>query len=232
MPAPRRARPGAAAPRRDAARAARAAAGRRALVRRARIGYPDPTRSADVPAGSAWLDALAAETGIPPERTVLGGFSQGAVMTYALGLGAGRPRPRGADRAQRLHPDRRGLGARPRAASSRRSRSGTARTTRSSASSGGGGRATTLEAAGADGHLPRVADAARNRPGFAHGHREGRQPRRSVATNASRAAVSNGVSSNGTSCADRLVVGDGRLRSPSTSGRATPPLTGVTRCSQ
>jgi phospholipase/carboxylesterase len=30
---------------------------------------------------------------LPLERTVLGGFSQGAVMTYALGLGAGRPRP-------------------------------------------------------------------------------------------------------------------------------------------
>ncbi len=36
---------------------------------------------------------LAAETGIEPGRTILGGFSQGAVMTYALGLGAGRPRP-------------------------------------------------------------------------------------------------------------------------------------------
>ncbi|MGZ8647378.1 MAG: alpha/beta hydrolase, partial [Solirubrobacteraceae bacterium] len=31
--------------------------------------------------------------GIGPERTVLGGFSQGAVMTWALGLGEGRPRP-------------------------------------------------------------------------------------------------------------------------------------------
>ena len=30
---------------------------------------------------------------VPAERIVLGGFSQGAVMTYALGLGAGRPRP-------------------------------------------------------------------------------------------------------------------------------------------
>jgi phospholipase/carboxylesterase len=40
-----------------------------------------------------WLAALARETGIPPEATVLGGFSQGAVMTYAMGLGAGRPRP-------------------------------------------------------------------------------------------------------------------------------------------
>ena len=28
-------------------------------------------------------------------RTVLGGFSQGAVMSYALGLGAGRPAPAG-----------------------------------------------------------------------------------------------------------------------------------------
>jgi phospholipase/carboxylesterase len=42
-----------------------------------------------------WLDALAAETGIPPERTVLGGFSQGTAMTYALGLARGRPRPAG-----------------------------------------------------------------------------------------------------------------------------------------
>ena len=44
---------------------------------------------------SAGLDSLAAETGIPPERTVLGGFSQGAMMSYALGLGADRPRPAG-----------------------------------------------------------------------------------------------------------------------------------------
>ena len=32
---------------------------------------------------------------MPIERTVLGGFSQGAVMTYALGLGSGRPTPAG-----------------------------------------------------------------------------------------------------------------------------------------
>ena len=54
------------------------------------IGYPDPrTFGATYAAASEWLDGL----GFPPERTVLGGFSQGAVMTYALGLGAGRPRP-------------------------------------------------------------------------------------------------------------------------------------------
>lgn len=58
------------------------------------IGYPDPaTFTATYGQASAWLDSLAAETGIGPERTVLGGFSQGAVMTFALGLGAGRPRP-------------------------------------------------------------------------------------------------------------------------------------------
>ena len=58
------------------------------------IGYPDPdTFRATYAALSSWLDALAEEAGIPPERTVLGGFSQGAVMTYSLGLGLGRPRP-------------------------------------------------------------------------------------------------------------------------------------------
>lgn len=58
------------------------------------IGYPDPaTFSPTYARASAWLDALQAETGIPPARTVLGGFSQGAVMTHALALGQGRPRP-------------------------------------------------------------------------------------------------------------------------------------------
>lgn len=42
-----------------------------------------------------WLDALAVETGIPTGRTVLGGFSQGAVMTHAMSLGEDRPRPAG-----------------------------------------------------------------------------------------------------------------------------------------
>jgi phospholipase/carboxylesterase len=42
-----------------------------------------------------WLDSLLAEHEIPPERSVLGGFSQGAVMAYALGLGAARPVPAG-----------------------------------------------------------------------------------------------------------------------------------------
>ena len=60
------------------------------------IGYPDPvTFTQTVELASEWLDALASDSGIASERTVLGGFSQGAVMTYALGLGSGRPRPAG-----------------------------------------------------------------------------------------------------------------------------------------
>ena len=60
------------------------------------IGYPDkPTFDASFVRAAEWLDALAAESGVPPERTILGGFSQGTVMTYALGLAAGRPRPAG-----------------------------------------------------------------------------------------------------------------------------------------
>jgi phospholipase/carboxylesterase len=59
-----------------------------------RVGYPDPaTFQPTFATVSAWLDGFAEETGIPAGRTVLGGFSQGAVMSYALGLGAGRPRP-------------------------------------------------------------------------------------------------------------------------------------------
>jgi phospholipase/carboxylesterase len=58
------------------------------------IGYPDPgTFLPTFDAVSDWLDALGAETGIGSERTVLGGFSQGAVMSYALGLGRTGPRP-------------------------------------------------------------------------------------------------------------------------------------------
>jgi phospholipase/carboxylesterase len=60
------------------------------------IGYPDPdTFHATYATAGDWLDDLLAEQGIAIEKTILGGFSQGAVMTYALGLGAGRPRPAG-----------------------------------------------------------------------------------------------------------------------------------------
>jgi phospholipase/carboxylesterase len=60
------------------------------------IGYPDKqTFDATFVRVAEWIDAFAAESGLPPEQTILGGFSQGAVMTYALGLAAGRPRPVG-----------------------------------------------------------------------------------------------------------------------------------------
>ena len=61
-----------------------------------RVGYPDPETFHETYAElTGWLDEMLAEHGIPPERTVLGGFSQGSVMSYALGLGPGRPRPAG-----------------------------------------------------------------------------------------------------------------------------------------
>ena len=56
------------------------------------IGFPDrETFTASYELAAAWLDALE----IPIERTIIGGFSQGAVMSWALGLGRGRPRPAG-----------------------------------------------------------------------------------------------------------------------------------------
>jgi phospholipase/carboxylesterase len=62
----------------------------------ARIGFPDhDTFHATYGAVAEWLDAVIADEGIPMARTVLGGFSQGAVMSYALGLRAGRPAPAG-----------------------------------------------------------------------------------------------------------------------------------------
>lgn len=60
------------------------------------VGYPDPATFLPTFADTAaWLDRTLAEENIPPERTVLGGFSQGAVMSYALSLAAERPRPAG-----------------------------------------------------------------------------------------------------------------------------------------
>jgi len=61
-----------------------------------RVGYPDPDsfRAAYAELAS-FHDQLWERTGIGPERTVLGGFSMGTVMSYALGLGADRPAPAG-----------------------------------------------------------------------------------------------------------------------------------------
>jgi phospholipase/carboxylesterase len=62
----------------------------------ARIGFPDhDTFEATYATATAWLDAVVAAEGLSLERTVIGGFSQGAVMSYALGLLSGRPSPAG-----------------------------------------------------------------------------------------------------------------------------------------
>jgi phospholipase/carboxylesterase len=61
-----------------------------------RVGYPDPdTFHAAYDALIELHDDLWERTGIAPERTVLGGFSMGSVMSYSLGLGPGRPAPAG-----------------------------------------------------------------------------------------------------------------------------------------
>jgi phospholipase/carboxylesterase len=61
-----------------------------------RVGYPDAdTFFESVARLDEFLAGVAEAHGVPPERTVLGGFSQGTVMSYALGLGRGRPRPAG-----------------------------------------------------------------------------------------------------------------------------------------
>jgi phospholipase/carboxylesterase len=54
-----------------------------------RVGFPEPETFASSYA------LLQAELDVPWERTIVGGFSQGAVMAYALGLGERRPSPAG-----------------------------------------------------------------------------------------------------------------------------------------
>jgi phospholipase/carboxylesterase len=59
-----------------------------------RVGYPDPdTFAASYAALTGFVDALLAEREISWDRTVIGGFSMGAVMSYAVGLGPERPSP-------------------------------------------------------------------------------------------------------------------------------------------
>ena len=61
-----------------------------------RVGYPDPaTFRASYELLTAFLDELLEARGIGWDRTVIGGFSMGAVMSYAVGLGPSRPSPAG-----------------------------------------------------------------------------------------------------------------------------------------
>jgi phospholipase/carboxylesterase len=61
-----------------------------------RVGHPDPASFHATFEQLATLhDKLAEHTGCGPERTILGGFSMGTVMSYALGLSEHRPAPAG-----------------------------------------------------------------------------------------------------------------------------------------
>jgi phospholipase/carboxylesterase len=61
-----------------------------------RVGFPDrETFHAAYAQLSEFHDELWQRTGVPPQRTVLGGFSMGSVMSYALALSVERPAPAG-----------------------------------------------------------------------------------------------------------------------------------------
>jgi phospholipase/carboxylesterase len=61
-----------------------------------RVGHPDrDTFRAAYGALASFHDQLWTRLGVGPERTVLGGFSMGSVMSYALGLGEDRHAPAG-----------------------------------------------------------------------------------------------------------------------------------------
>jgi phospholipase/carboxylesterase len=61
-----------------------------------RVGYPDhDTFHASYGLLTGFLDGLLAERGIGWDRAVVGGFSMGAVMSYAVALGPDRPVPAG-----------------------------------------------------------------------------------------------------------------------------------------
>lgn len=58
------------------------------------VGYPDAATFHKTFAHlEGWLDLISEDIGIPRDRMVFGGFSQGAVMAYALSLAAGRTHP-------------------------------------------------------------------------------------------------------------------------------------------
>lgn len=61
-----------------------------------RVGYPDhDSFQSSYSLLTSFLDDTLAAHGIGWEHTLIGGFSMGAVMSYAVSLGAGRPSPRG-----------------------------------------------------------------------------------------------------------------------------------------
>jgi phospholipase/carboxylesterase len=61
-----------------------------------RVGFPEAqTFAATYEELTSTLDGLLEQQGAGWDRTIIGGFSQGAVMSYATALGEGRPAPAG-----------------------------------------------------------------------------------------------------------------------------------------
>jgi phospholipase/carboxylesterase len=61
-----------------------------------RVGFPDPaTFHATYARLTAFLDGRLAEYDLSWGQTIIGGFSMGCVMSYAVGLGPDRPSPAG-----------------------------------------------------------------------------------------------------------------------------------------
>lgn len=61
-----------------------------------RVGYPDPATFADsYRLLTEFTDEFLGDRGLAWDQAVIGGFSMGSVMSYAVGLGEGRPTPAG-----------------------------------------------------------------------------------------------------------------------------------------
>ena len=130
-------------------------------------GSAIPTRRRSPRASRRWRGS---STRCPTSAIVIGGFSQGAVMSLAVGLGESPPTPRGGDRVLGLPPDRGRLAARHRGAvpadrgRARHLRPDHPRRVRPPLARAAPGRRSR-------GPLPRVADRARDRPGRDRGAR-------------------------------------------------------------
>jgi phospholipase/carboxylesterase len=60
------------------------------------VGFPDPTTFFPTfTLLTEWIDGALAELNLTHDRALIGGFSQGAVMSYATTLARGRPQPAG-----------------------------------------------------------------------------------------------------------------------------------------
>ena len=61
-----------------------------------KLGVPEPASFTETyDRMNAWLEQLASAINVMPHKTILGGFSQGAVLSYKLATNRMRPRPAG-----------------------------------------------------------------------------------------------------------------------------------------